>query len=64
MGKKILKFYFLNVKLNWGMFIFFILKKIFLIIDLCILVKIFIGNNFKILNFLNFIDVFWMFFDL
>lgn len=64
MGKKILKFYFLNVKLNWGMFIFFILKKIFLIIDLCILVKIFIGNNFKILNFLNFIDVFRMFFDL
>lgn len=64
MGKKILKFYFLNVKLNWGMFIFFILKKIFSIIDLCILVKIFIGNNFKILNFLNFIDVFWMFFDL
>lgn len=64
MGKKILKFYFLNVKLNWGMFIFFILKKIFSIIDLCILVKIFIGNNFKILNFLNFIDVFRMFFDL
>lgn len=64
MGKKILKFYFLNVKLNWGMFIFFILKKMFLIIDLCILVKIFIGNNFKILNFLNFIDVFRMFFDL
>lgn len=63
-GQKTSKFYLSNAKLNWGMSISPISKKILPITDSCTLVKTFTGNNFKILNSLNFIDAARMFFNL